>query len=324
MNKKDKIFLTGHNGLVGDAFLKEMGSLSFKNIVTFSKSQLDLTDQKKLEKIFKKEKFDHLFICAAKVGGIWSNSQNPWEFASINVEILLNLLKLSHKYKLKKVCVLGSSCIYPKKNKIPIKESSILSGYLEKTNEAYALAKIMGLKMAESLILQKKMDIRCFMPCNIYGTNDKFFDENNNHVIPAMFRRFDLAKDNNSKSVTIWGDGKPKREFCYANDLAKNILRCMMIGKTRFYKNIGNNYFYNVGSKEEITIKKLAYIVKKIVGFKGKVVFDSSKPNGTMRKFISKDKISRLIKLNNSNFELTMKDTYNAYLNEKKRNTNFK
>lgn len=319
MKKTDKIFLAGHNGLVGFAFYEELKKKGYNNIKTINKDKLDLTKQEQVEKYFKNQKFDHVILCAAKVGGILNNNENPWDFIFINTAIQLNILYCSLKYKVKKVCILGSSCIYPKFSKIPIKESYLLGGYLEKTNEKYALSKILGLKMAESLIIQKKMDIRTFMPCNLFGKKDKFFDERNNHVIPAMIRRFDKAKDNKRKYVKIWGTGKPLREFAYANDLAKNIIECLLISKKKFFSKIGDDFFYNVGSNQEITIKNLAKKISKLVGFNGKIIFDKTKPDGTFRKYISKNKIMRLHQLKNTNFDSALKKTYLYYLNEKRK-----
>lgn len=319
MKKTDKIFLAGHNGLVGFAFYEELKKKGYNNIKTINKDKLDLTKQEQVEKYFKSQKFDHVILCAAKVGGILNNNENPWDFIFINTAIQLNILYCSLKYEVKKVCILGSSCIYPKFSKIPIKESYLLSGYLEKTNEKYALSKILGLKMAESLIIQKKMDIRTFMPCNLFGKKDKFFDERNNHVIPAMIRRFDKAKDNKRKYVKIWGTGKPLREFAYANDLAKNIIECLLISKKKFFSKIGDDFFYNVGSNQEITIKNLAKKISKLVGFNGKIIFDKTKPDGTFRKYISKNKIMRLHQLKNTNFDSALKKTYLYYLNEKRK-----
>ena len=318
MKKNDKIFIAGHNGLVGNAILSELRNKGYRNLITFDKKKFDLSSQRQVDSIFKKKKIDIIFLCAAKVGGIISNSTYPWDFISINSIIQHNVLYYALKYKVKKICLLGSSCIYPKKNKIPIQESDLLSGYLEKTNESYALSKILGLKMAEALIKQKKMDIRVFMPCNIFGIKDKFFDDNNNHVIPAMIKRFDFAKDKKTKNVKIWGSGKPLREFCFANDLAINIINCMTLSKKYFYKNIGNEYFYNIGSDTEISIKDLADKIKDIVGYKGQILFDKSKPDGTFRKYISKKKINNIIKIYNSNFRDSLEKTYLHYLKEKK------
>ena len=205
MRKKDKIFIAGHNGLVGDAFYRILKKQGYENIKVSEKKKLDLTNQEKVFKFFNKNKIDVLLICAAKVGGIMSNSKYPYEFLKINTDIQNNLLEAAKQFKVKKTMFLGSSCIYPKNSKNPIKEGYLLSGYLEKTNEAYALSKIAGLKFSEYLIKQYKMDIRCFMPCNLFGFNDKFFDDGNNHVLPALIHRIYEAKINKKKKIYCLG-----------------------------------------------------------------------------------------------------------------------
>lgn len=308
MKKSDKIFIAGHNGLVGDALMRILIKKGYRNIVTINKSKLDLCDFKKVNFFFKKNKINILMICAAKVGGILSNDLNKYEFLSINLKIQTNLLECAKIYKLKKVMFMGSSCIYPKFSKNPIKEEYILSGSLEKTNEAYALSKIVGLKYAEYLIKKENLDIRCFMPCNLFGYKDKFFDDNNNHVIPSLIKKIYQSKIDN-KDIIIWGNGKPKREFLHADDLAYNIIKLMKLKKELFYKYIGNQYFYNIGSKQQITIKELAIIIKKIIKSKQKILFDKTKPNGTLNKFLSKLKTEKLITIKYNPFKLMLKKT---------------
>ncbi len=320
MNKIDKIFLAGHNGLVGNAIFDELKKCGFKNIIVSNKKKLNLLDSKAVMKFFKLKKFDVVLICAAKVGGIYSNSTQSYKFLVENVTIQNNIFNACLKYKVKKTMYLGSSCIYPKKSKIPIKEEYILSGKLEKTNEAYALAKISGLRAAESLILNDNMDVRCFMPCNLFGKKDQFFDEKNSHVLPALMHRIYEAKLNNLSKIIVWGDGSPKREFMFSEDLAKNLVKCMRLNKNIFFKNIGNNYFYNIGSHFEITIKLLCKKISKVIGYKGKLIFDKTKPNGTLRKYMSKNKISKIIKLDLTHIDYSLKKTFQYYLSERKKN----
>ena len=315
MLKSDKIFIAGHKGLVGDAFLRCLKSQNFRNIIIKNKDELDLRNYNQVMKFFKKNKIDILLICAAKVGGILSNLNNPYEFILYNSKIQNNLFEAAKFYKVKKTMFMGSSCIYPKFAKNPINEDQLLSGYLEKTNEAYALSKIQGLKTAEFLIKKYKIDIRCFMPCNLFGYADKFFDRGNNHVLPALIDRVYEAKKNSLNDLIIWGDGSPKREFMHADDLAKNIINLMKISKKSFFKNIGEEYFYNIGSNKEISIKNLTYKIVKNLKFDGNIVFDKTKPNGTLRKFMSKTKVNKLIKIKNENFDLMLKKTISHYLN---------
>ncbi len=319
MNKKDKIFLAGHKGLVGSSIHEELTRQGYKNIITESKKKLNLLNQEKVNQYFRKKKFDIVLMCAAKVGGIISNSTKPYEFLVENTTIQNNLFNACLKNNVKKVMYLGSSCIYPKHPKIPIKEEYLLSGKLERTNEAYALAKISGLKAAESLILSHNMDVRCFMPCNLFGKKDRFFDEKNSHVLPALIHRFYEAKINNKKQVVVWGDGSPKREFLFSEDLAKNLIKCMKLNKKRFFKNIGKNYFFNIGSNFEISIKDLCVKIAKIVGYNGKIKFDKSKPNGTPRKFMSKAKIARIINLKLTDINVSLKKTFQYYLEDRKK-----
>ena len=311
MLKKDKIFIAGHNGLVGNSFYRILKKKGYKNIIVVEK-KLDLTNKNRVNNFFKKNKIDILLICAAKVGGIMSNSKHPYEFFKINTEIQNNLFEAAKKFKIKKTMFLGSSCIYPKNSKNPIQEKYLLSGYLEKLT-AYALSKIGGLKFSEYLIKQYKMDIRCFMPCNLFGYNDKFFDHGNNHVLPALIHRIYEAKINNHRELIIWGDGSPKREFMHSDVLAENIIMAMKVSFKKFYDNLSPNYFYNIGSETEISINKLTKLIVNLIGYNGKITYDKSKPNGTLRKFMSKKKINKIIKINKKNFEKDLKKTIYHY-----------
>lgn len=319
MKKKDKIFLAGHSGLVGSAVLNELKKKKFDRVFISNKKKLNLLNENKVMEFFKNKKFDVVLICAAKVGGIYSNSHYSFDFLVENLSIQNNIFKACLKYNVREIMFLGSSCIYPKNANIPIKEDYILSGKLEKTNEAYALAKISGLRAAESMISKHNMDVRCFMPCNLYGNKDQFFDEKNSHVLPALMHRIYEAKLKNIPEVVIWGDGSPKREFMFSEDLAKNLVKCMSMNKSKFYKNIGKNYFYNIGSNFEISIKSLSEKLAKIIGYEGKLKFDKSKPNGTLRKYMSKNKIKKIISLDLTNINTALKKTFQYYLDERKK-----
>jgi GDP-L-fucose synthase len=275
MELNSKIYVAGHTGLVGSAITRRLKKDGYTNIVAKTFEQLDLTRQADVEDFFEKEKPDYVFLAAAKVGGIHANSTYPADFIMINMQIQCNIISASHKNNVKKLLFLGSSCIYPKDCPQPIKEEYLLTSPLEKTNEAYALAKIAGLKTCMYYNEQYKTDYISVMPCNLYGINDNF-DLNNSHVMPALIRKFHEAKTNNLPAVTVWGTGKPLREFLFVDDLADACLYLM--------NHFSGNDFYNVGYGKDVTILELAEIIKEVVGFEGEIVFDTSKPDGTFRK----------------------------------------
>ncbi len=287
-----KIFIAGHKGMVGSSILR---NISKKNkIITVEKKKLDLLDFNKTYNFFKKNKFDEVYLCAAKVGGIVANYSSPADFIYNNLQIQNNCIFSAYKTKVKKLLFLGSSCIYPKKTNIPIKENCLLTGKLEKTNEAYSIAKIAGIKMCESFNRQHNTDFRSVMPTNLYGPNDNF-DDLNSHVLAALIKKIFYAKKNNKKTVVIWGNGKPKREFLHVDDFSKACLRIMSISKKKYQKICDKEYhFINIGYGKEISIKELANLIKSIVGFKGKFIFDKNKPNGTFRKLIDSQKIRKI------------------------------
>ncbi len=277
-----KIYIAGHTGLVGSAIMRKLESEGYTNIITRTFEELDLTDQKATREFFDKERPEYVFLAAAKVGGIQANSLYPADFIYINLMIECNVIKASHEFGVKKLLFLGSSCIYPKMAPQPIKEEYLLSGYLEETNEPYALAKISGLKMCQYFNKQYGTNFISVMPTNLYGPNDNF-DLNTSHVLPALIRKFHEAKINNAPYVEIWGTGTPKREFLFVDDLADACLFLM--------KNYSGNDFFNVGTGEDITIRELAELIGEVVGYKGELKFDTSKPDGTPRKLLDVTRI---------------------------------
>lgn len=280
-----KIYVAGHNGLVGSAIMRKLESEGYTNIITRRFEELDLTDQKATREFFEKERPEYVFLAAAKVGGIHANNTYPADFIYINLMIECNVIKAAHEFGVKKLLFLGSSCIYPKMAPQPIKEEYLLSGYLEETNEAYALAKISGLKMCQYFNKQYGTNFISVMPTNLYGPNDNF-DLNTSHVLPALIRKFHEAKTSNAPYVEIWGTGKPRREFLYVDDLADACLFLM--------KNYSGNDFFNIGTGEDVTIKELAELIGEVVGYKGELRFDTSKPDGTPRKLLDVSRIHRI------------------------------
>ena len=289
MKKTSKIYVAGHRGLVGSAIVNLLKKKGYKKIILRTRSQLDLTNQVKVNNFFKKHKPEIVIIAAAKVGGIYANNKFQANFIYENLMIQNNLINSSFENKVKKVIFLGSSCIYPKHSKQPIKEDYLLSGELERTNISYAVAKISGLVMCNSYNSQYnyRTDFRCLMPTNLYGPGDNYHGLNS-HVIPALIKRFHNAKIKKKKSIKVWGNGQAKREFLFSEDLAEAVILILRLPKLRYKKILSNNINHiNVGSGQEYTIRSLAKIISNIVGFKGKIEFDKSKPNGTMRKFLS-------------------------------------
>lgn len=284
MEKDSKIYVAGHRGLVGSAIVRGLQAKGFTNIIGKTHSELDLTDSVAVEEFFKAEKPEYVFLAAAKVGGILANSTYPADFIYENLQIQNNVIGMAKKYEVKKLMFLGSSCIYPKLCPQPIKEEYLLSGYLEETNEAYALAKIAGLKMCEFFNKQYGTNFISVMPTNLYGPHDNFHPKNS-HVMPALIRRFHEAKVNNIPEVVVWGSGTPLREFLYSEDMADACIHLM--------ETYEGNDFFNIGTGKEISIKGLAELVKEIVGYEGKIVWDSTKPDGTPRKLLD---VSRLEK----------------------------
>ena len=301
-----KIYVAGHNGMVGSSVLRLLKLKGFNNLIFKSSNELDLRNQKLVYHFFKKENPEFVINAAAKVGGILANDTYPYEFLMDNLLIQNNLIKSALDSGVKKFIFLGSSCIYPKFANQPIKEEYLLNGFLEPTNEWYAIAKISGLKLCQSIKKQFGKEFISLMPTNLYGPNDNF-DLNSSHVIPALIRKIHEAKKRNSDNVELWGTGNPKREFLHTDDLANAILFAL--------KNKINHDFLNVGSGIEISITNLAELIKNIIGYDGTIIWDKSKPDGTPRKLIDSTKINKLGWFSKIELKNGIKETYKWYLN---------
>lgn len=282
MEKEAKIYVAGHRGMVGSAIVRELEKLGYQNIVTRTSAELDLRNQTAVDAFYQTEKPDYVFVAAAKVGGILANNTYRAEFLYDNLCIQNNLIHGAYVHNVKKLLFLGSSCIYPKLAPQPLKEEYLLSGFLEPTNEPYAIAKITGIKMCEAYRDQYGCNFISAMPTNMYGPNDNYHPDNS-HVLPALIRKFHEAKVGNAAQVTVWGDGSPMREFLYADDLANALVYLML--------NYNEKEFVNVGYGSDITIGDLAKTIAEIVGFNGEIVFDSSKPNGTPKKLMDSSRL---------------------------------
>tara|TARA_R110002072_G_scaffold198625_2_gene356229 strand:+ start:697 stop:1635 length:939 start_codon:yes stop_codon:yes gene_type:complete len=285
MNKNDKIYVAGHRGMVGSAIIRKLKKEGFTNLILRSSAELDLRNQAAVNDFFAQEKPDYVFLAAAKVGGILANNNFRAEFLYDNLMIEANIIHASYIEKVSKLLFLGSSCIYPKMAPQPLKEEYLLSDYLEYTNEPYAIAKIAGIKLCENYRKQYACNFISAMPTNLYGPNDNY-DINNSHVLPALMRKFHVAKMNGSSSVEIWGSGTPKREFLHVDDLADACFTLM--------QDYEGDEWMNVGSGEDISIADLAKLIKEVVGFEGELKFDASKPDGTPRKLMDVSKLAAI------------------------------
>jgi GDP-L-fucose synthase len=285
MLKSAKIYVAGSNGMVGSAFVRTLEANGYSNIVVKSSKELDLKNQQAVHDFFNQEQPEYVFLAAAKVGGIHANNTYPATFIYDNIMIQSNVIQAAYEFNVKKLLFLGSSCIYPKFAPQPIKEEYLLTGSLEPTNEAYAIAKIAGLKMCQFYKQQYGCNFISAMPTNLFGINDNFNLENS-HVLPALLRKFIEAKQNNKQEVTIWGSGTPMREFLFVDDLAEACLFLM--------ENYNDVETVNIGTGEDVSIKKLAETIMKIVGFEGHLIFDASKPDGAPRKLLDVSKINNL------------------------------
>jgi GDP-L-fucose synthase len=284
-DKSSKIYIAGHSGMVGSAIMRKLTAEGFSNIITRSSKELNLINQVAVNDFFEEEKPDYVFLAAAKVGGIVANNTYRGEFLYDNLMIQSNVIESSRKVDVKKLMFLGSSCIYPKMAPQPLREEFLLTGELEPTNEPYAIAKIAGIKMCDAYRTQYGCNYISVMPTNLYGYNDNYHPQNS-HVLPALIRRFDEAKRNNTKEVVIWGTGTPRREFLFADDLADACYFLM--------QNYNEAGLVNIGCGEDISIKDLALMVKEVVGYTGELNFDYSKPDGTPRKLMDVNKLTQL------------------------------
>lgn len=305
MNKNAKIYVAGHRGMVGSAILRELKRKGYTNIITRSHAELDLIDQRKVNDFFAEEKPEYVFLAAAKVGGIEANANHLADFLYDNMMLEMNVINAAWRNGCKKLEFLGSSCIYPRLAPQPMPESCLLTSSLEKTNEAYALAKISGLKYCEYLNRQYGTDYISVMPTNLYGPNDNYHPTHS-HVLPALIRRFHEAKESGLEEVICWGDGSPLREFLYVDDLAELCVFLM--------NNYSGNETVNAGTGKEVSIKELSELVASIIGYEGKIVWDTAKPNGTPRKLLDVSKATSLGWTYKTELETGIKLAYHDFL----------
>lgn len=314
MSKKINIFVAGSFGMVGSALVKKLEAGEKYNLICKTRSELDLTNQKEVNFFFNNNKIDQVYLAAAKVGGIYANNTFPADFIYENLMIESNVIHESFKSGVKKLLFLGSSCIYPKYANQPIKEESLLSGDLEPTNEPYAIAKIAGIKLCESYNRQYGVDYRSVMPTNLYGVKDNYHPINS-HVVPALIRRFHESKINNTNDIKIWGTGNAKREFLYVDDMALASIFIMNLSKEAYKAVISKDFSHiNIGYGSDITIKDLAQQIAKVVGYKGKLVFDAEKDDGTPRKLLDSSRILSLGWAPTINLEQGLIIAYNDFL----------
>jgi GDP-L-fucose synthase len=316
--KKNKIFVAGHKGLVGTALIRQLSNKKDNLVITEEKKNLDLTNQSEVNSFFKRQKINQVYLAAAKVGGIYANNSYPANFIYENLMIQSNVIHNSFLNGVKKLLFLGSSCIYPKNSRQPISEEDLLSGKLESTNEPYAIAKIAGIKMCESYNRQygktHNIDYRSILPSNLYGPGDNYHAENS-HVIPGLIHRFHKAKTKGLGEVVIWGTGKPKREFMYVDDMARASVYLMNLNKKTYEKyTTAQRCHINIGLGKDLTIQELAEIIREIVDYKGKIVFDPSKPDGTIRKLLNSTRINKIGFKPEINLKEGLKKTYEDYL----------
>jgi GDP-L-fucose synthase len=314
MNLNDKIYIAGHTGLVGSSIVRQLEARGFSNLIMHTHKDLDLTNQANVQNFFDKAKPDYVILAAAKVGGIYANSTYPADFIYENTMIETNIIHSAFINKVKRLLFLGSTCIYPKFVAQPMKEEALLTNTLEPTNEPYALAKILGIKLCESINRQHGTDFRSVMPTNLYGINDNFHEENS-HVIPGLIRRFHDAKINNDEDVTVWGSGNAMREFLYVDDMAEASLFVLEVDKEIYQAHTSPMISHvNIGSGKDVTISELANIIKEVVGFNGKLFFDSSKPDGPPRKLIDISRISNMGWTHKTGLKEGLQKTYKWFL----------
>jgi len=310
-----RIFVAGHNGMVGSAIVRRLAQDAKTEMVLVQKQELDLLDTLEVQRFFAVKRIDQVYLAAAKVGGIHANSAYPADFIGDNLIIQNNVIQAAHNAGVQKLLFLGSSCIYPKLAVQPILEESLLTGLLEPTNEAYAIAKIAGIKLCESINRQHGREYRCVMPTNLYGENDNFHPQNS-HVIPAMLQRFHQAAIDEVDNVIVWGSGSPMREFLHVEDMAQACVHVMNLSTHQFSQHITDPMcsHINVGTGKDVTIKELAELMAKTVGFKGKLVFDTTKPDGTPRKVLNVDRLAGLGWQYTVDLEQGLERTYQWFL----------
>jgi GDP-L-fucose synthase len=312
--KNARIYVAGHAGMAGSAIVRKLRQEGYQNILTCSRSEVDLVSQSAVVRYFREEKPEVVFLAAAKVGGIYANNKFPAEFIYENLIMQANIIHQSYTVGVHNLLFLGSSCIYPKSAAQPMKEDALLTGKLESTNEPYAIAKIAGIKLCESYNRQYGVDYRCVMPTNLYGENDNFHSENS-HVIPGLMRRFHEAKLANSPKVVVWGSGTPKREFLHVDDMAEASLAVMNIEQKRYNENTQVMLSHiNIGSGVDCTIREVAETIADVVQYEGEIVFDSSKPDGTPRKLMDVSRLSSLGWSSKVSLLDGLRSTYNWYL----------
>jgi len=316
MNLNDKIYIAGHRGLVGSAIVRQLESRGFTNLLTRMHKELDLTNQAQVQYFFKQEKPDYVILAAAKVGGIHANNTYPADFIYQNMMIEANVINSAYENKVKRLLFLGSTCIYPKAVEQPMREDALLTGVLEPTNEPYALAKIAGIKLCESYNRQHGTDFRSVMPTNLYGINDNFHPENS-HVIPALMQRFHEAKINNDDEVVVWGTGNAMREFLYVDNMAEASLFVLELDEQTYQANTKPMLSHiNVGTGKDVTIREMAETMKQVVGYKGKLTFDTTKPDGSPRKLIDVTRLTKMGWKYSVDLKEGLKKTYKWYLDK--------
>ena len=318
MDKSDKIYIAGHRGLVGSAIVRQLEERGFTSLLMRTHKELDLTNQVQVQIFFEQEKPDYVILAAAKVGGIHANNTYPADFIYQNMMIEANVINSAYESKVKRLLFLGSTCIYPKAVEQPMREDALLTDVLEPTNEPYALAKISGIKLCESYNRQYRTDFRSVMPTNLYGINDNFHPENS-HVIPALMSRFHEAKINNDAEVVVWGTGNAMREFLYVDDMAVASLFVLKLDEKTYKANTKPMLSHiNVGTGKDVTIRKMAETMKEVVGFKGNLTFDTTKPDGSPRKLIDVSRLSNMGWKYSIDLEEGLKKTYKWYLTQDK------
>lgn len=316
MDKHAKIYIAGHRGLVGSAIVRELEKQGFNNLVTRTHQKLNLINQQAVNAFFKQERPDYVILAAAKVGGIYANNTYPADFIYQNIMIEANVIHSAYENKVKRLLFLGSTCIYPKAVNQPMHESALLTDVLEPTNEPYAIAKIAGIKLCESYNRQHSTDFRSVMPTNLYGINDNFHLENS-HVIPALMQRLHRAKINNDNEVIVWGTGNAMREFLYVDDMAQASLFVLNLDEKIYQANTKPALSHiNVGTGVDVTIREMVEVMKQVVGFKGKLTFDASKPDGAPRKLIDASRLSDMGWKYTTNLDSGLKETYQWYLSQ--------